>query len=439
MRALARDADPVATVVDRARDAVFEALEVGWSGPPFDPFMLADLRNVPVVANADVPDARLVPLPGKRLRIEFNPDRPRARVRYSIAHELAHTLFPDCAEHTRNRKAHGLRAPDEWQLETLCNLAAAELLMPVGTPAFQDVDLDIDGLLRLRDEYDVSAEAVLLRVVKLTDEAGVAFAATRTSDDRYRIEYAVPSQGTDMDIPRGLIIGSDSVPAQCKAIGFTAKDADMWEGVGRVHVECVGIPPTPGEHFPRVVGFAKPLGARRRKRPHVVLLHGDALAPRGSGQRIIAQIVNDKAATWGGGFALAVRKKWPGVQDEFKAWAHTDGHLSLGRSHLVRVDAQVAVFNMVAQHGYGDAPHPRIRYHALRACLAALGATATDLGASVHMPLIGAGQARGDWNVIRDLIEEEVCGAGVEVTVYALPGRRLEPSPQQPTLLALAP
>ena len=437
VRELAGEADPVDTVVERARDAVFEALEAGWSGPPFDPFTLAELRGIPIAPNAEIPDARIVPLPGKRVRIEFNPDRPRARVRYSIAHELGHTLFPDCAEYIRNRTARAARSADEWQLESLCNLAAAELLMPVGTPDLQDANLDIDELMRLRVAYDVSPEAVLLRVIKLTDASGVAFAATRMHDDRYRIEYAVASQGATVDVPRGLIIGVDSVPAQCTAIGFTAKDLDDWDDVGRLQVECIGIPPTPGEKYPRVVGIAKPLKGKVRKLPHVELLHGDALAPRGSGPRIVAHIVNDKAAMWGGGFALEVRKCWPAVQDDFKLWARSADHLSLGRSHLVPVDGEISVFNMVAQHGYGPSVRPRIRYQALHKCLAALGTAARDLRASVHMPVIGAGQAGGDWSLIHELIEEEVCARGVRVTVYALPGRHLEPAPEQRTLLSL--
>src|SRR5207245_1567973 len=36
-----------------------------------------------------------------RIQIEFNPNKPKGRLRYSIAHELAHTLFPDRAEAVR--------------------------------------------------------------------------------------------------------------------------------------------------------------------------------------------------------------------------------------------------------------------------------------------------------------------------------------------------
>jgi hypothetical protein len=80
----------------RREGSVLTALERGWQGPPFDPFKLADILGVDTIPNADVFDARVVPVSSDRFLIEYNPDKPRSRVRFSLAHELAHTLFPDC-------------------------------------------------------------------------------------------------------------------------------------------------------------------------------------------------------------------------------------------------------------------------------------------------------------------------------------------------------
>jgi len=103
---LAGGADPVETIVRRARSVVTAALDDGWSGPPYDPIELARRLGVRVVGSDDVRDARTVAGDDGSLQIEFNPSRPRARIRYSIAHELAHTLFPDCSDHVRNRAAY---------------------------------------------------------------------------------------------------------------------------------------------------------------------------------------------------------------------------------------------------------------------------------------------------------------------------------------------
>ena len=76
---------------------------------------------------------------------------------------------------------------------------------------------------------------------------------------------------------------------------------------------------------------------------------------------------------------------------------------------------------MVAQRGYGPSPRPRIRYAALRACLEQLAEAAARRNATVHMPRIGSGQARGHWGIIRELIDEALVWKGIEVTVYELP------------------
>ena len=89
--------------------------------------------------------------------LNSNPTRPAARVRYSVAHEIAHTLFADCAAHVRHRAARAELSGDEWQLEALCNVAAAELLMPLGSfPNLREESMTIERLVQLRRTYAVS-------------------------------------------------------------------------------------------------------------------------------------------------------------------------------------------------------------------------------------------------------------------------------------------
>jgi hypothetical protein len=119
----AGNGDPIKLIESKARELVLKARDAGWTGPPYNPLAIADLLKIPVEANGDVTDARTV-AHNAGVKIEFNPTRPRERVRFSIAHEIAHTLFPDVAEQTRHRSGPSASA-DEWQLEMLCNLAAA--------------------------------------------------------------------------------------------------------------------------------------------------------------------------------------------------------------------------------------------------------------------------------------------------------------------------
>ncbi len=200
--------DPVGYITKRARELVLEAIEGGWTGPPFDPFLLADHLKLPVIPREDILDARTVPAEGNRVQIEFNPNRPAGRIRFSVAHELAHTLFPDCHTRVRNREAREHMQEDDWQLELLCNVAAAEILMPIGSlTTLEDPTLSIDSLMALRHKFDVSSEALLLRVVRLTDAACAVFCTSRIESGklkgRYRIDYAVGSRSWRAQLASG--------------------------------------------------------------------------------------------------------------------------------------------------------------------------------------------------------------------------------------------
>ena len=91
-------------------------------------------------------------------------------MRYNVAHEIAPGLFPDVADVGRHRTGTGAvpqyAMDDAWQLELLCNVIAAELLMP--EPAVKglvDVDLDIDFVMEHRRRFDVSTEVTSRPVV----------------------------------------------------------------------------------------------------------------------------------------------------------------------------------------------------------------------------------------------------------------------------------
>ncbi|MCY4580506.1 MAG: ImmA/IrrE family metallo-endopeptidase [Chloroflexi bacterium] len=426
---LAEGDDPFASMQFKVKTAILEAAERGWTGPPYDPFQLADLMNIGVTPNDEVFDARTVPVGPDGFRIEFNPNRPHGRMRYSIAHEIAHTLFPDCGESVRNRLRPSWFREDEWQLELLCNVGAAEILMPTRYGSLEDEDVDINNLVRLRQQFDVSMEALLLRIAKLTNTACAVFAAARVeSDDQpagYRIDYSVPSRSWSAEGSlSNFRISESAVLQECTAVGFTAKGTENWGStLPEFNIECVGIPPFPGSRFPRVVGVLT--SDTQRKSPPMQIRHlfGDALVPRGDDPRMIAHIVNDGTANWGGrGFAQAVSRRWLHVQEDFRNWVESDRrHLTLGNVRWAHVEGELSIVHMIAQQGYGRSESARIRYAALDSALKHLADLALGQGASVHMPRIGTGQARGSWELIQELIDERLVRRGVPVTVYTLP------------------
>ncbi len=408
-------ADPVEEMVARAQAVAVAAKDNGWSGPPFDPIKLAETLRIEVVPNDGVKDARTVPTP-TGVRIEFNPNRPRPRIRYSIAHEIGHTLFPDCRAYIRNRASYHDLHGDEWQIESLCNIAAAEFLMPAGSlRTLPGIEPGIDHALSIREQFQVSVEAALIRLVRSWVGSCAMFVVSRADEGHeapFRLDYVIGSPSWRIPIPKGSSLPTDSLVKDCTTVGFTAKGAEIWfDSTPRLRVECVAIAPFPGSSYTYLVG--------------------DAASPRGTDTKLIAHIVNDATTNWGGGgFAQFIRRKWPHVQEDFKSWAVTHPkEYALGRVRPTEVHPGLWIVHMIAQHGYGPSARPRIRYQALQSCLQRTAELAVRLNASVHMPRIGTGQAGGEWSVIEDLVKAQLCEKDIKVSVY-------DPSGTSPSMRA---
>lgn len=147
---------------------------------------------------------------------------------------------------------------------------------------------------------------------------------------------------------------------------------------------------------------------------------GDATQPQGDGHRIIAHVCND-AGGWGRGFVTAISKRWRAPEDHYRA-LHRAGALRLGDAHLIPVEPDVTVANLIAQHGYTQPGRPAIRYGALAEALkqVAVFAGAGREVAGVHMPRIGCGLAGGTWERVEELIVLNLSLRGIPVTVYDL-------------------
>lgn len=164
----------------------------------------------------------------------------------------------------------------------------------------------------------------------------------------------------------------------------------------------------------------------------LTFVSGDATSPGGADNRIIAHVSNDVGA-WGKGFVVAISRRWPGPEREFRSWhsARADNDFELGAVQLVQVEPDTWVANIVGQHGIvgrqgirietGWEPAstgPPIRYEAVRQGLDTVAEHALRLNASVHMPRIGCGLAGGTWDRIEPLIIQALCARDVRAVVY---------------------
>ena len=149
-------------------------------------------------------------------------------------------------------------------------------------------------------------------------------------------------------------------------------------------------------------------------------LQGDATSPQAKGVKIIAHVSNDLGG-WGKGFVLAISKRWPGPEREYRA-CHRErarNNFGLGATQFVHCEEYIWVANMIGQHGLKAGSHGApVRYDAIEQCLGAVAAKAGELNASVHMPRIGCGLAGGKWENIEPLIIAQLCERDIEVWVY---------------------
>lgn len=428
VRAFAKNADPLEAIERAARSLVLKARESGWEGPPFNPLRIAEMLGAQIVANSSIADARLIATESGP-KIEFNPQQPRERVRFSIAHEVAHMLFPDWRDQIRNRGGQK-EVADDWQLEMLCNLAAAEFVLPIGSLSSASMVPPIEDLMRQRCEYDVSAEAFLIRLAKVsTQPIGVFLASPHQSNDaerRYTVNYFVGSPTA----PRAQISGTEVPPSSvirfCTAIGYTDRSIENWVIESPTQIECVGIPAYPGSVYPRVAGLVRFDHAQADLKP-ISILNGNILEPRNGGQKIICQLVNDKAVTWGGGVARKMAGRFPDAEEQFKERIfHLSRSERLGRVIFSKASDEITVASLIAQEGYGPSLFPRIRYTALKHCLEVVTQRAKEIDASIHMPRIGTGSAGGDWGTVEEMLDDIMVRAGVFVTVYDPPPKRAQ-------------
>lgn len=419
----AAGADPVEAMEAKAREFALTAMDEGWSGPPFDPLLLAKKLGMLLEARGDIPDARIVPAASNKVILEYNPTRPRGRLRFSIAHEVAHTFFPDHAERVRHRGGDITAGNDNWQLEVLCNIGAAELLMPSGSfTELIGTELSIDKVSEVRKEFDVSMEACLIRLVKLARTPCAAFCASAHQDGRYKVDYVIPALGWDCPVSVGQLVPKASVVGEANAIGHTAKGIEAWVASQPMRVECMGLAPYPGSVVPRVVGLLIAAKGTDYAAPEIKEVRGDALEPKGLGPKLVAHVIPDTNTVWGGnGFASQMRRSFPDVWTDFRKEAGAKRPPALGNVYFGALTDGICVAHMVAQRGIGTSSTQRLRYAALAQCLGEVREKAKSLGASVHMPRVGTGHGGANWQVVKELIAEELVDKGIATTVYSLP------------------
>lgn len=159
---------PVSLYLDRAR---LIQRETGIKGPPFDPYKYAEALRITVVEKDDMTLDGMLKCDGKgNFSICLKKNAPVRRKNFTLAHEIAHTFFYD--ELTQSESFRQASNADREE-ESLCDIAAAELLMPAAIfkkdlLRFQDDDrITPFTLFRLQSAYNVSLQAVAIKAASV--------------------------------------------------------------------------------------------------------------------------------------------------------------------------------------------------------------------------------------------------------------------------------
>lgn len=166
--------DPRDAVRARVHALLARVARLGPVALPVDVEVVGSVADIVYVR--DVPRlgvvAQVRPRTDGRLVVDRRAEDPAGRKRFSLAHEIAHTLMPGFWGAACRGGAGGIAfGGEDSAIESLCDIAAAELLMPAHlvTPWLAGRPWTIETVMDLATTAAASLEAAGRRVVDLAD------------------------------------------------------------------------------------------------------------------------------------------------------------------------------------------------------------------------------------------------------------------------------
>jgi hypothetical protein len=138
--------------------------------------------------------------------ILYNPNRPKARIVFTLAHEITRTLFPNSMSGARFRSITSPDSREANELERLCDLGAAELAMPLDE--FRRVAggaYSLSSVERLAARFGTSIEATAFRLASA--HPGFAVAGLL----RYRLRREEEKRVARLSVQTNLFRGQGAV------------------------------------------------------------------------------------------------------------------------------------------------------------------------------------------------------------------------------------
>jgi IrrE N-terminal-like domain len=264
--------DPFAAIREKSHACIEKYHRTFGETPPFNMPAFASLCGL--LWSDDDPrysaDSEIAPEEDGRVILRLNRSRPLTRQRFSIGHEVGHTLFPDYHLKVNCRKAEdrAFADPDDL-LETLCDTAASEFLFPF--PWFHDCVRTSTpaavAIAQLAKEYQSSREATVRRFVDVHPDpmAAVFFSwklkpterrrhernrrhiplfegGLSEPERRLRVDYAITNDAFDRrctnHIPKDKSVPSEG-PIYEASTTQLCRDGESWLDLGSVQSRFV--------------------------------------------------------------------------------------------------------------------------------------------------------------------------------------------------------
>jgi hypothetical protein len=241
--------DPLDAVRQRA-----QTISRDLTGPPYKldgNTVLASLGIQRIAYARDLAgDGRIIRADGGYL-IEINSTRAPSRMAFTLAHEIGHTSFLPFDVRSRvtreDRSTEAYRRDDEE--EFLCDVAAAELLMP--KRPFLDqvcaVGPSVKGILSLGRSFETSLLSTARRFAEMGAwKCYIAFWRV-DGDGLVRLEYGFRSGRLNIAVPKGSIASSRSIVVAALSMGRARGVSDIglisrWgDVVGPVFVDAMKL------------------------------------------------------------------------------------------------------------------------------------------------------------------------------------------------------
>lgn len=162
-----------------------------------------------------------------------------------------------------------------------------------------------------------------------------------------------------------------------------------------------------------------------KKEDNIIYIKGDATNPLIFDDKysVICHCCNALGA-WGKGFVIPLGKKYPKAKEKYLEFIKTTNKDErLGKVSFAKVSKNIVVANIIGQYGiYSQGNETIVNYEAIENGFNNIikNFNEHNMKFTIHMPLIGCGLAKGDWNVIKNIIKNTFTHNKIKVYVYLL-------------------